>query len=455
MSVSATSRTTAAPVTATYLANTSLSPRSGTVTIAGQSITINQAAATPCTFSASPTSVATIAASGSSTIFTVSASPSGCSGGSWTATVSDPSWMSVSATSGTTAASVTATYLANTSLSPRSGTVTIAGQSITINQAAATPCTFSASPTSVATIAASGSSTIFTVNASPSGCTGGSWTASVSDPSWMSVSATSGTTAASVTATYLANTSLSPRSGTVTIAGQSITINQAAATPCTFLASPTSVVTIPASGSSTIFTISASPSGCSGGSWTAVVSDPSWMSVAPTSGTTAGSVTATYLANTGPARSGTVTIAGLSIPINQAAATLCTFSASPTSVATIAASGGSTTFTVSASPIGCSGGSWAASVSDPSWMSVAPTSGTSAGSVTATYLANTGTSSRSGTVTIAGQSITVNQGAPTVTCAFSVTPTSVSTISASGGSTAFTVDRKSTRLNSSHLGISY
>src|ERR1035438_3150106 len=160
--------------------------------------------------------------------------------------------MSVSATSRTTAAPVTATYLANTSLSPRSGTVTIAGQSITINQAAATPCTFSASPTSVATIAASGSSTIFTVNASPSGCTGGSWTASVSDPSWMSVSATSGTTAASVTATYLANTSLSPRSGTVTIAGQSITINQAAATPCTFLASPTSVVTIPASGSSTI-----------------------------------------------------------------------------------------------------------------------------------------------------------------------------------------------------------
>src|ERR1035438_5797367 len=438
MSVSATSRTTAAPVTATYLANTSLSPRSGTVTIAGQSITINQAAATPCTFSASPTSVATIAASGSSTIFTVNASPSGCTGGSWTASVSDPSWMSVSATSGTTAASVTATYLANTSLSPRSGTVTIAGQSITINQAAATPCTFSASPTSVATIAASGSSTIFTVSASPSGCSGGSWTATVSDPSWMSVSATSGTTAASVTATYLANTSLSPRSGTVTIAGQSITINQAAATPCTFSASPTSVATIAASGSSTIFTVNASPSGCTGGSWTASVSDPSWMSVSATSGTTAASVTATYLANTSLSpRSGTVTIAGQSITINQAAATPCTFLASPTSVVTIPASGSSTIFTISASPSGCSGGSWTAVVSDPSWMSVAPTSGTTAGSVTATYLANTGPA-RSGTVTIAGLSIPINQAAATL-CTFSASPTSVATIAASGGSTTFTV----------------
>jgi len=79
--------------------------------------------------------VATIAAAGGSTIFLVSASPSGCSGGSWSATVSDSTWMNVSSPSGTTAASVTANYLANTGTSSRSGTVTIAGQSITINQA--------------------------------------------------------------------------------------------------------------------------------------------------------------------------------------------------------------------------------------------------------------------------------------------------------------------------------
>jgi len=98
---------------------------------------ITQASATqpPCAFSVTPTSVATIAAAGGSTIFLVSASPSGCSGGSWSATVSDSTWMNVSSPSGTTAASVTANYLANTGTSSRSGTVTIAGQSITINQA--------------------------------------------------------------------------------------------------------------------------------------------------------------------------------------------------------------------------------------------------------------------------------------------------------------------------------
>ena len=96
-------------------------------------------------------------------------------------------------------------------------------------------------------------------------------------------------TAASVTATYLSNTSTSARSGTVTIAGQSITANQAGQTPtiCTFSASPSSVATLPASGGSTTFTVSASPIGCGGGYWTASVSDASWMSESPGSGTTA------------------------------------------------------------------------------------------------------------------------------------------------------------------------
>src|ERR1019366_7113570 len=130
--------------------------------------------------------------------------------------------------SGTAPASLTASYLANSGASGRSGTVTIAEQSTTVNQAGQTPtiCTFSASPSSVATIPVSGGSTTFTVSANPSGCSNDAWTASVSDASWMSVSLGSGTTATSVTASYLANTGASARSGMVTISGQSIAISQ-------------------------------------------------------------------------------------------------------------------------------------------------------------------------------------------------------------------------------------
>jgi len=184
-----------------------------------------------CTFSESPTSVATVPASGGSRTFTVSASPSGCSGGSWTASVSNSTWMGVSPASGTAAASVTAAFAQNPSTIPRSGTITIAGQSVTITQAGATQltCTFSVTPTSVATIAAAGGSTTFTVKCQPERVQRRVMDGVGEQFDLDGRITGERTTAASVTATYLANTSTSSRSGTITIAGQSITVNQAGA----------------------------------------------------------------------------------------------------------------------------------------------------------------------------------------------------------------------------------
>jgi uncharacterized protein (TIGR03437 family) len=367
-----------------------------------------------CTFNASPMSAPTIPAPGGSLLFTITASPSGCSGGSWSSSVSDSSWMSISPSSGTAPGSSTATFQANPNPTPRSGSITIAGTTVSINQAAAPiTCTFSASPSSLPTVPSGGSSSTFTISASPSGCTGGSWSSSVSDSTWMSISPSSGTVAGSATATFQANPNTNLRTGSITIAGTSISVNQAAATiTCTFSATPTSVPAVPAGGGSTTFNISASPGGCVGGSWSASVSDPTWMSISPSGGTAAGSATATFQANTSSnPRSGAITVAGQSVAVSQnGVIPACTFTAAPTSVPTVLATGGSASFTITnAGPSGCSGGAWTTSVTDPSWMTISPSGGTAAGTANATFLANPATTPRSGTLTIAGQGVAVNQ----------------------------------------------
>src|SRR5450759_475105 len=77
-------------------------------------------------------------------------------------------------------------------------------------------------------------------------------------------------------------------------------------------------------------------------------------------------------------------------------------------------------------------------------MSGSPASGTTAASVTATYLSNASTGSRSGTVAIAGQSITVNQPPSplTLSCTPTAGPTQVgvaysATCTASGGTAPY------------------
>jgi Domain of unknown function (DUF4082)/Bacterial Ig-like domain/G8 domain/IPT/TIG domain/Viral BACON domain/Putative binding domain, N-terminal len=254
-------------------------------------------------------------------------------------------------------------------------------------------CSYSVSPTSQ-TIAVGGG-TASTGVTTGSGC---AWSAT-SQASWITITAgTSGTGTGSVTYSVAANPGTATRTGTLTVAGQTVTVTQQGQ-PCSFTVSPTSVSAAAAGGAQ-----SASVTTTAGCGWTAT-SNATWITVtAGASGSGSGTVSYTVAGNSGTAaRTGTLTVAGQTVTVNQAGQT-CSFTVSPTSVSPTAA-GGAQSASVTA-PAGCS---WTA-VSNAAWISVtAGSTGSGNGTVSYTVDANAGTASRTGTLTVAGQTVTVTQ----------------------------------------------
>jgi hypothetical protein len=168
----------------------------------------------PCSYSIAPTSQA-LGAGGGAGNATVTAG-SGCG---WTA-ASNAGWISV--TSGATGSgngTVGYAATANTTGSSRTGTLTIAGQTLTVTQVA---CSYTVSPTTQS-IAAGGGAATATVSTT-SGCP---WTAT-SNAAWLSITSSgSGTGSATVNYSADANGTSSSRNGTLTIAGRTVTITQA------------------------------------------------------------------------------------------------------------------------------------------------------------------------------------------------------------------------------------
>jgi len=110
---------------------------------------------------------------------------------------------------------------ANPDPASRSGTLTVAGQTVTVNQDPA-PCTFSLSDTTLSIVAAGDDKTIH-VTASSASC---AWTAS-SDMSWMTItSGATGTGSGDVVVHFDANPDTSPRTGTLTIGGHTVSVTQ-------------------------------------------------------------------------------------------------------------------------------------------------------------------------------------------------------------------------------------
>jgi len=110
---------------------------------------------------------------------------------------------------------------ANPDPTSRSGTLTVAGHTVTVNQDPA-PCTFSLSDTTLTIVAAGDDKTIH-VTASSSSCP---WTAS-SDMSWMTItSGASGAGSGDVGVHFDANPDSSQRTGTLTIGGQTVAVTQ-------------------------------------------------------------------------------------------------------------------------------------------------------------------------------------------------------------------------------------
>lgn len=175
-------------------------------------------------------------------------------------------------------------------------------------RAARAQCTYSLSSTSASVPSTANTGSLSVVTGTS--CT---WTA-VSNVGWVSITGgATGIAIGTVTYSVAANTTGAARSGTLTIAGKTFTINQAA-NSCTYTLSATSasVVAIANTGSLSVST----GTSCA---WTST-SNVAWVSItAGATGTGIGIVSYSVLANTGASRTGTLTIAGKTFSITQAA----------------------------------------------------------------------------------------------------------------------------------------
>ncbi len=217
-------------------ANTAPTPRTGYLTIAGKSYRVDQAAA-PCNYSITPGSVNVGSAANSGTV-----SVSALGGCAWSAT-SSAAWITITAgASGNGNGSVSYYVAGNTATSPRTGYLTIAGKTFTVNQAAAAvTCTYSISPPS-ASFAATGGNGSISISANVSTCP---WVASTTY-GWITITSLgSGSGNGTVNYSVSANTSTSSRSGTISVVGQTFSVSQAGAAPDAY---PTASLTAPTSG---------------------------------------------------------------------------------------------------------------------------------------------------------------------------------------------------------------
>ena len=370
--------------------NRSTVPRLGGIAVNEQRVEITQEAAT-CEAAVSPRALSLEAGGGAAQV--VVTTQDFCP---WTA-VSSESWISVTSVTGTGSTEIVVSVGANPG-SARSGVVAIAGQQVTVSQApqSVPGCSFAIAP-ATASLSSAAESVTVTVIAS-AGCT---WAAS-STVSWIVVAAgASGSGNGAVSVQVAANTGAG-RTGNVLIAGQVMRIDQSAATvPCTYSIAPTGQ-TLSSTGGGMTTTVTTG-AGCT---WTAT-SNASWLRItAGASGAGNGTVSLSSDANTGAARVGTASIAGRTFTVSQEAAS-CVFLVTPT-VLELDKSEQVQNITVTAAA-SCT---WTASVTaaHASWLTIqSGASGTGNGLVVVQIEKLMG-SGRTGTLTVAGHTVTVNQG---------------------------------------------
>jgi Viral BACON domain/Putative binding domain, N-terminal len=369
--------------------------RTGTLTIAGQTVTVTQGEG--CSFSIAPESQ-NVDASGGNGSVSVTAS-AGCN---WTA-ASNANWITVtSGSSGT--GNGTVQFSAASTTAARSGTITIAGKTFAVNQGQPQTCTIGLASANL-DIGVGGGPGSVQVTAG-GGC---AWTATTNAP-WITInSGSSGNGNGTVAFTVGANTG-GARTGTISIGGQTFTVNQAQA--CAVGISPASS-NIAGGGGNGSINVTAS-NGCA---WTTTAGAP-WITItAGQSGSGNGTVGFTAAANTGAARSASITVGGQVHTVNQAAGnSSCTYSLAPANQNAPAA-GGNGSVNVTAG----SGCAWTAS-KDATWLTITGgASGSGNGTVAFSAAANTGPA-RTATITVAGQTATVQQAAG---CTFTIKPTEV------------------------------
>jgi hypothetical protein len=259
-----------------------------------------------CTYDVSPLSQSVAQAAGILTI-NVTAQP-GCD---WRAT-SNATWLRVlwgglAYGNGSAGFSVAA----NTGAFSRTGTVTVAGRTISVTQTG--PCTYSVSPTNPQIPASAGQNTI-----SVTAGVGCDWTASVAATApWITItSGQSGSGNGTVTYSVTANSATSSRTGTMTVAGRTVTVKQAADfTSCTYALAYTSRSLSWCGGQRSVAVTTQGE--CP---WTAS-KDASWITLGGTNRTGSGSLFYLLERNPGSSRQTTITVAGTPVAITQSGRT--------------------------------------------------------------------------------------------------------------------------------------
>ena len=360
--------------------------RSGTMLIAGRTFTVTQSEG--CALTLVPNNVR-VTEAGGTTSFNVQTGAS-CA---WTAAPQVP-WITITSGDRATGNGTVQLAIAPNTGERRTGTVSVTNgagvppATFTVTQDNGCNVTLSSAGTTIG--AAGGGGTVDVV--SDASC---EWNVRTDDP-WITItSGPRGTGSSTVTFNVAANTG-APRTGVIRIGARSFTVNQQSG--CTYSIDPTSQG-IPAAGGETTVNVAAEAS-CA---WTAVSGAPSWISVVSgASGAGPGPVRLSIAATTDIARTGTVTIAGLTFTVNQASG--CTYSVAPAAIP-VAVGGGPASFNVTTSGPGCT---WTATT-DAAWITITGSAtGAGAGTVNFTVQANPG-AARSGTITVQGQVVTVSQ----------------------------------------------
>jgi len=206
-------------VVALTIAPNSGTARTGTVQVANQTFTVNQAAASSpppptCTYTLATASASVTASGGSLTVGLTT-------GATCTWTVQSlASWITVTSLSTGSGPTVVALTVAPNSGNARTGTVQVANQTFTVNQAA--PCSYSVKPERF-NVKNTGDTGLRIDVATTAGC---AWTA-VSNATWITITAGASGTGSGVTMfNVAANPTSGDRSSTITIAGQTVRVDQ-------------------------------------------------------------------------------------------------------------------------------------------------------------------------------------------------------------------------------------
>jgi hypothetical protein len=363
---------------------------------------------TPCTYTLSTSSLSFGVAGGAGSVNVTTASH--CT---WSA-VSDRGWMSItSGSSGTGNGVVNVTLTANPSEAARTGTLTIAGQSVSVQEEGLGACTLEISPTS-ASFNKDSASGRFAVTA-PAHC---QWSAT-SNSQWLAVTSGSpGSGNDTVGYSVERNRDVNSRTATIAVGMRTFTVNQSGDTPapiCEYSVTPVEFspcMSVPYNLTAKITT----QQGCT---WTATAG-ASWITLASgQSGRGSGSVNFTVSDNWDAPRRSVVMVrwptvtAGQNLQVAQAG---CYYAVSTTAIG-IAAGGGAGQFNViqQSDPISCGGATqdrcrWTAQ-SDVPWITVTTTMPQAGDNpVSFTVAANPGAAARTGRITVRDKVVQITQG---------------------------------------------